>query len=143
VVISVQPANQAGTKVGIIGSLLIEGAFMAVTAETGIYKMSGGALTESTFESLKVDLEVKAWFAGPVAESYPVQATAEAIVWEDAIEQSGIESVLEKHKQDLLSIDGVSGFGMGESEGELCIVVYLENDSESLADHGAPFHRHG
>ena len=32
-----------------------------------------------------------------------------------------------------MSINGVVGIGTGQSEGELCIVVYLENDSAGLA----------
>lgn len=38
--------------------------------------------TPRTFEDLQVGATVSAWFTGPVAESYPVQATASALVIE-------------------------------------------------------------
>ena len=34
----------------------------------------------ATFEALQVGQKVEAWFTGPVAESYPVQAVASDIV---------------------------------------------------------------
>ena len=101
VVASVQPADGTGADNDILGWVLIEGerekdtqfdkADVAITEKTRILERSGGVLTESTFGSLREGLSVEATFTGPVAESYPVQATAEEIVWEKAGEKSGIE----------------------------------------------------
>ena len=46
---------------------------------TRLVRRSGGSVAPS---ELRVGQLVSAWFAGPVAESYPVQATASVIVLE-------------------------------------------------------------
>jgi len=74
----------------VLGSVRIEGAIdqdteydkavVRVEDDTKIYRQSGGQLTEATFADLAVGQTVEAWFTGPVAESYPVQAKASQIV---------------------------------------------------------------
>ncbi len=70
-----------------LGSITVEGgeqpegavsdkAVVNVTKETAIFDADGKA---STPDKLQVGTEVKVWFAGPVAESYPVQGTASAV----------------------------------------------------------------
>lgn len=74
----------------VTGSVRIEGAIaqdteydkavVRVEDDTKIYRRSGEQLTEATFAGLAVGQTVEAWFTGPVAESYPVQAKASQIV---------------------------------------------------------------
>jgi len=51
-----------------------------VTDKTKIEKTDGKERKEATFEDLKKGARVEATFTGPVADSYPVQATAKAIL---------------------------------------------------------------
>jgi len=79
-----------GIREGVVGAVLIEGeveedttfdkAFVTITEETGIYRQEGGRLREASFADLAIGQRVQARFTGPVAESYPVQATADEIV---------------------------------------------------------------
>ena len=74
----------------VIGSVRIEGvidedtsydkAVVRVENDTSIYRQVGNALMEITFAELTEGQTVVAWFTGPVAESYPVQAKASQIV---------------------------------------------------------------
>ncbi len=74
----------------IIGSVRIEGAIepdtgydkavVRVESDTRILRQVGNATQELTFDDLRVGQTVEAWFTGPVAESYPVQAKASQIV---------------------------------------------------------------
>ena len=88
---TVTPAGTAKTG----GSVRIEGtvekdttvdkAATRITAQTKILKLENGKKTAQTFNDLKVGQSVEATFTGPVAESYPVQATAgEIIILADA-----------------------------------------------------------
>jgi hypothetical protein len=82
--------RSAGAGGDLVGSVLVEGqveadtsfdkASIAVTAKTQIFEQVGSERRPATFEALQVGRTVEAWFEGPVAESYPVQATASAIV---------------------------------------------------------------
>ena len=73
-----------------IGTILIEEnpdenwgsakARMRITNKTKIFKRLGQDLGPATFDELKIRQRVEAWFVGPVAESYPVQATGDVIV---------------------------------------------------------------
>lgn len=75
----------AGPKA--LGVILVEGAieadtsydraYVSATASTAIREADGAALNWS---ALKEGDRVEAQFIGPVAESYPVQATAKTIV---------------------------------------------------------------
>ena len=79
-----------GAKNGILGSILIEGqlesdtafdkAAVTITAQTRIFEQMGQERRPTTFEALQVGQQVEAWFDGPVAESYPVQARANDVV---------------------------------------------------------------
>jgi len=71
-------------------TVLIEGAVEAdtsydkasvrVTSEADVWLVGADGSVEAIApEDLGVGLRVEAWFTGPVAESYPVQATASAI----------------------------------------------------------------
>lgn len=51
-------------------------AVVSVTKETTIVDVSGNTATPA---DLVVGAEVKVWFTGPVAESYPVQGVASAV----------------------------------------------------------------
>jgi len=88
--ISVAPATDDEKKAGIIGTMLVEGtkakdteydkAFIKITKATKIFIMSGRDLKPAKFEDLKGGQKMEVQFVGPVAESFPVQATAGKIV---------------------------------------------------------------
>ena len=56
-------------------------AVVRVTAGTPVVERSGRA---RDFGEVRVGMRVSVWFAGPVAESYPVQAAAQTVVVEPA-----------------------------------------------------------
>lgn len=58
-------------------------SYVRVTPDTRIWKQSNGDKVTGVFEDLKTGSRVKARFSGPVAESYPSQATAASIVMLD------------------------------------------------------------
>jgi hypothetical protein len=72
------------------GSFLVEGkkgggatydkAWVRVTGKTKIEQLADGQRRPARFEDLRKDCLIEAWFSGPVAESYPVQATAGVIL---------------------------------------------------------------
>ncbi len=74
----------------VTGSVRIEGAIdqdtgydkavVRVESDTRILRQVGNATQELAYSDLKVGQTVEAWFTGPVAESYPVQAKASQIV---------------------------------------------------------------
>jgi hypothetical protein len=53
---------------------------VTVTKATKLSEQRGRNLTRIRFDDLKLGQRVMAWYAGPVAESYPRQATARVIV---------------------------------------------------------------
>jgi beta-N-acetylhexosaminidase len=77
-------------KQGLLGTLLVEGdkdkavtydkASVKVTDKTKIEKLDGKDRKEAKFEDIKKGARVEATFTGPVADSYPVQATARSIL---------------------------------------------------------------
>jgi beta-N-acetylhexosaminidase len=79
---SVSPSDGGGA-----GSILVEGsgsigdkASLRLSGTTPVlHRATDGSVTAATFADLKVGLRVEAWVDGPVAESYPVQATASVI----------------------------------------------------------------
>ena len=87
---SITSRNPAGGQGGLVGSILVEGniegdtqfdkASIAITSETQIFEQVEQERRPATFEALQVGQKVEAWFTGPVAESYPVQAVASDIV---------------------------------------------------------------
>ena len=87
---SVSPADEEGKKAGVLGQILIEGrkdkdteyekAIVKVTRGTRIYRQVGRDLKEASFDDLKPGVRMEITFQGPVAESFPVQATAGKIV---------------------------------------------------------------
>jgi hypothetical protein len=75
---------------GTLGSVLVEGtegstsvydkASVNITASTTLLRKTGDSYEGVAYSDLKVGMVVDVWFTGPVAESYPVQATADALV---------------------------------------------------------------
>lgn len=124
---------------GVLGSILIDGedtsgaghgkASVNITDKTRIWDMTGSAARRAAFEDLEVGQRVQAAFTGPVAESYPVQATAGELI---IVERTGVEEVLERYRGELMSIKGVTGFGITGFEGEPAVLVYIESDDPSL-----------
>ena len=53
---------------------------VTVTKATKLFQRQGQGLTQVGFDDLKVGQRARAWYMGPVAESYPRQATARVIV---------------------------------------------------------------
>lgn len=86
----VTAANADAKKIGIIGSIFVEApkdaklaydkASIRVLAQTKIQKMNGKLVEDAKFDEIKNGVKVSVWFTGPVAESYPVQATAGRIL---------------------------------------------------------------
>ena len=80
----------AGKAKGIVGSILVEGAkekdtaydkaAVTLTSKTKFYKWEDGKKKDAKFSDLKVGTLVQCNFTGPVAESYPVQATASEVL---------------------------------------------------------------
>ena len=87
---SVNPANDEDKKAGILGTVLMEGrkdkdteyekAMVKVTRATRIFQQVGRELKPASFADLKPGVKMEIQFQGPVAESFPVQATAGKIV---------------------------------------------------------------
>jgi hypothetical protein len=80
-----------------LGTVLIEGPNeelgslrdrVTVMNDTKLLKREGGGLISISFEDLKVGQRAEAWYEGPVAESYPRQATASVIVIENGRERA-------------------------------------------------------
>jgi beta-N-acetylhexosaminidase len=86
----VAASDDEAKKAGRLGSILVEGvkdattaydkASVKVTDKTKIEKLVGKERKAAKFEDLKKGSKVQALFTGPVAESYPVQATAKEIL---------------------------------------------------------------
>jgi hypothetical protein len=52
---------------------------VTVTKATKLFELQGRDLTQIGFDDLQAGQRARAWYAGPVAESYPRQATASLI----------------------------------------------------------------
>jgi beta-N-acetylhexosaminidase len=86
----ITPANDDVKKRGFVGNVLVEGvkeettnydkAAILVTTKTTITKKTDKEKKACKFEDIKKGAKVQVDFTGPVAESYPVQATAKSIV---------------------------------------------------------------
>ena len=76
------PASSAAiAQITVEGGTQPEGAVsdkavVAITKKTALLGANGATIK---VDALKVGSEVKVWFTGPVAESYPVQGTASAV----------------------------------------------------------------
>jgi hypothetical protein len=85
-VTKLNPANEVQKAQGIEAVILIEGpklpttnhdkAWTKITKKTKLWKQQGANRQPASLMDLKAGAEVSAQFTGPVAESYPVQATA-------------------------------------------------------------------
>ena len=86
---NVQAAGGASTRNVVLveeipGDLQSGGAKASITvsAATRVFESRGGELNAIAFPALRPGARARAWFDGPVAESYPVQGTAAVIVVE-------------------------------------------------------------
>ena len=87
VITNVQSARAGGDR---IGSVLVEenpgetsGSakdYIMVTTATRIFLVQGEERRRASFDQLRRGQRVEAWYEGPVAESYPRQATGRVIV---------------------------------------------------------------
>lgn len=87
VITALTPAGEPGAG---LGSVRIEGAkqpdtrydkaSVRITSETRVFQQLGDFRRPLTFADLALGDKVEARFTGPVAESYPVQATASEVV---------------------------------------------------------------
>jgi hypothetical protein len=68
--IEVDPSQRSGS----------DKAMVSVGSGTRFFARSGAALSSAVLGDVRVGQRVEAWFEGPVAESYPVQAKAGTIV---------------------------------------------------------------
>jgi hypothetical protein len=57
-------------------------ASLAITDSTGFYRRTATGVVAITFADLRAGQKADVWFDGPVAESYPVQTRARAIIVE-------------------------------------------------------------
>jgi hypothetical protein len=57
-------------------------AWIAVEPRTAVVERAGSSVSRGSSAELAVGMRVQAWFTGPVAESYPVQATAGTVLIE-------------------------------------------------------------
>lgn len=83
-------ADEAARKRGILATILVEGAkekttsydkaSIRITDKTKLEKRVDKERKTCKPEDLKVGCKVQAIFTGPVAESYPVQATAREVL---------------------------------------------------------------
>ena len=86
----IQQTDGSNRAHGIIGEILVEGvqeqdtqfdrASVTITDKTRLLEQQGQDRRPVTFESLKMSQRVQARFIGPVAETYPVRATASEIL---------------------------------------------------------------
>ena len=82
--------DEPAQKGGVLGSVLIEGvrekdtrydkASVRITKKTTLTKRAGKERVPAKLADLKKGAKVQATFTGPVAESFPVQATAREIL---------------------------------------------------------------
>lgn len=57
-------------------------AWITVNRRTDVLQRAGGSLSAASPAEFEVGMRVQVWFTGPVAESFPVQATAGTILIE-------------------------------------------------------------
>jgi hypothetical protein len=88
-VLTIQKAT-SDSRTGHLGRMLVVGtkkpgvmldrALVTVTNKTVIRKVVEGRRLIGAFGDLRKGMVVKAWFTGPIAKSYPAQATASEIL---------------------------------------------------------------
>lgn len=89
-IVEIYQANPSDTDSGALGAILVEGMMqggtqdalvtVAVTKSTQLWQEEGRTRRPITFDALAVHQKVQITFIGPIAESYPMQATAGEIV---------------------------------------------------------------
>ncbi len=90
------PSRRTGGSRDQIGMVLIEenpdeeaGSqkdSVTITSRTMLFELKGQDLTPVEFDDFKRGQRARAWYVGPVAESYPRQATARLIVIHSPVE---------------------------------------------------------
>jgi beta-N-acetylhexosaminidase len=95
----VTPASEEAKRKGTLATLLVEGtkdkttsydkAAVRITTQTKVEKLVGKDRKPAKVEELKKGCKVQALFTGPVAESYPVQATAQEILIVEEVRWAG------------------------------------------------------
>jgi len=71
-----------GATILVVGSGSVDKASVRVTTSTRILLGAGSSTKAGTLADLSAGATVRVWFTGPVAESYPVQATAGTLLIE-------------------------------------------------------------
>jgi beta-N-acetylhexosaminidase len=82
-VVSVLPAGDFGSiAVEASGSVAsdYDKAVVRITQDTALLTETERGAQEAPFSALRAGTRVEVWFEGPVAESYPVQATAGTVL---------------------------------------------------------------
>lgn len=75
-------ANSDGATILVVGGGTVDRASVRVTPSTRILVGAGPETTDGAVRDLVTGVTVRVWFTGPVAESYPVQATAGTVLVE-------------------------------------------------------------
>jgi hypothetical protein len=109
-------------------------ASVTITGATRVFAViEGQDPVPVDYLALRVGGQVEVWFTGPVAESYPVQATADVVYAANKDEsRADIFQVKDRHTEELMAIPGVVGVGIGGLPDKNRITVYLEDDSAGL-----------
>jgi len=76
-------------KKGILGQILVESQvekvvdkyMVTIEDETLIFEQGGEERSQIAFEALKTTQKVQIWFSGPIMESFPMQGTAQQVVF--------------------------------------------------------------
>jgi uncharacterized protein DUF3221 len=66
----------AGATILVVGGGSVDQASVRITSATRILVDPGSGAEAGTLSDIAAGASVRVWFTGPVAESYPVQATA-------------------------------------------------------------------
>jgi len=72
----------SGATILVVGSGSVDKASVRVTTSTRILLGTASSSKAGTLADLSAGAAVQVWFTGPVAESYPVQATAGTLLIE-------------------------------------------------------------
>lgn len=89
-ILEIYRAGPSGTENGQLGAILVEGIVqggtqdalvtVAITEGTQLWQKDGQVRRPFTVESLTIGQRVLIVFSGPLAESYPMQGTADEIM---------------------------------------------------------------
>lgn len=77
VTVEQEPDRQLDDQLGLPAG---DKAIVTVSTDTRVLRQAADGFERATFDDLDTGRQVAVWYRGPVAESYPVQATAATIV---------------------------------------------------------------